>query len=152
MQMKIEQLDAGLASRVSDAWWHETLRLFAAQTDASSVISLCMEESSRSPRALLLAAECDAEAFEIRSDVRNQLWMLTEEAIESKDIERQSVGAELLLAARLREISGLRGERHVTATPVTNSEYHLFVHEMHSHKEFLWPYNWNNGAYPVGSG
>jgi lipopolysaccharide/colanic/teichoic acid biosynthesis glycosyltransferase/energy-coupling factor transporter ATP-binding protein EcfA2 len=152
VHMKAEPLSADFVSRVSDAWWHETLRLYAAQTDASAVISTCMEESSRDARALLLAAECDADAFGIRSDVREHLWSLTEQAIESVEAERQAVGAELLLTARLRDISGLLSERHIPASPITNAEYRLFAVEVESRFHSRMPAAWPNGGYPAGGG
>lgn len=63
-----ERLEAQLISEVENSWWHEVVRLYCAQTDASSVITACLNANSLP--ALILAIQCIKEAREIKPSVR----------------------------------------------------------------------------------
>jgi energy-coupling factor transporter ATP-binding protein EcfA2 len=62
-----------LARRIEDAWWHETIRLCAAQGDATNIIRACLAAAGRNVAALVLAYECSNEARDVEPEIREQL-------------------------------------------------------------------------------
>ena len=53
---------ASAAGRVGDDWWHETIRLYVAESDATPIFQACLEQSTQSVKVLVLAAvgrRCD---------------------------------------------------------------------------------------------
>jgi predicted NACHT family NTPase len=63
VHIKEERLLTELISRVNQTWWHETARLYSAQTDASPIVERCLLSIRPDGSALLLATDCEAEAF-----------------------------------------------------------------------------------------
>ncbi len=57
-----------LTSRVQEEWWHETIRLYYAQADATPLIEACLKDSST--EALILALECEREALSLQTAVQ----------------------------------------------------------------------------------
>jgi hypothetical protein len=60
-----------LADNVDDAWWHETILLYAATGDASPVVRACLD--SGTIPALTLAFDCHEAGDEIDADLRRHL-------------------------------------------------------------------------------
>ncbi len=54
---------------IEDSWWHETLRLYAAQCNASSLIQACLERNTDA--ALQLASNLTEEALKIDGSLRD---------------------------------------------------------------------------------
>ena len=88
-----------LLSHVAHDWWHETIRLYCAQADASPVIMACLDNPSVMP--LRLAIECMDEAREVKLEVRQRYQQVIEHGAEDPDPERRRAIAEALLASRL---------------------------------------------------
>jgi len=53
---------------IDDNWWHETLRLYAAQSDATLLVNACLQ--SRSHGVLTLAANIAEEALKLEETLR----------------------------------------------------------------------------------
>ena len=105
LHVKEEGLVAELAGRVGWlTWWDETARLFAAQADASPIVEACLEEPL-SVDALVLATDCEAEALQLRAEVRERLRSITDESIEDRTRPFQRVAAFIMLTRRLRSIA-----------------------------------------------
>jgi len=85
---------------VTKTWWHETLRLYVAQADASDVVRMCLK--SQQIEALALAVDCLEEARELDGEVREQVEELLTAGLESPDPERRKLAAEVRLKRRLR--------------------------------------------------
>ncbi len=83
------RLEKELLKQVQDPWWHETIRLYCAQTDASNVIASCLNSSNVT--ALSLAIECMDEAREVTPEIRNQYEMVMERGVEDPDPERRKL-------------------------------------------------------------
>jgi predicted NACHT family NTPase len=94
-----EQALEPLISHVEHDWWHETIRLYCAQIDASPIIAACLD--NRSAIALTLAIECIGEAREVNPAVRQRYQEVIEYGVEDPDPQRRRVIAEALLASRL---------------------------------------------------
>jgi hypothetical protein len=97
-----QRLEDELVTRVDDGWWHQAIRLYAAQANATPVIAACLEGDPPSVLALMLAIECHEETREVQPAVRAQLEDVLTQGVEDPDPERRRIVAEALLALRLR--------------------------------------------------
>lgn len=91
-----------LVSRVTDDWWSETIRLYAAQADATPIVAACLADERPSVRALALAIECRNEALRLHVSQHERLDELLNAGIEDSDPERRRLVAEALLTLRTR--------------------------------------------------
>ena len=55
---------------VTDTWWHETLRLYAGQTDATTLVKVCLAVNTIP--TLILAADLLDESRELDPEIRDQ--------------------------------------------------------------------------------
>ncbi len=84
---------------VDDSWWHETLRLYAAQGNATALVRACLAKDTVS--ALSLAADCLDEAKQLDNAVRQALEQKLIADLESDDPARRKLAAEVKLHRRL---------------------------------------------------
>ncbi|MDG4583344.1 MAG: NACHT domain-containing protein [Candidatus Competibacter sp.] len=91
--------ELNFAEWVDDSWWHETLRLYAAQSNATALVRACLAKDT--VPALSLAADCLDEARQIDIDVRQTLEQKLIVDLESDDPERRKLAAEVKLHRRL---------------------------------------------------
>ena len=87
-----------IIQQVNNSWWHETIRLYCAQTDASRIISACLDIPA--VLTLLLAVECISEAREVEPKVREKFDAVIRESMD--DPQRQQLIGEAILSSRLR--------------------------------------------------
>jgi energy-coupling factor transporter ATP-binding protein EcfA2 len=139
-----------LVRRVDEPWWHETIRLYAAKSDATPVIAACLDNGSVA--ALTLAAECLDEAREVQPATRSRLEAVLAEEIEGGDPDRRRVLTQVRLALRLRQMTRLREDTYVDASLVSNNEYQLFLNESYAHGAQHQPHHWRGLLYPSGEG
>jgi len=66
---------------VSDSWWHETLRLYAAQKDATSIAKACLEANTIP--ALVLVSEISEEALKLDTNIRKEIEEKLEHSLEA---------------------------------------------------------------------
>ena len=119
-----------LARNVDDPWWRETTLLWAAGTDASSIIKACLDLGS--VRALALAFDCADEAREIAPDIRENLEHLLASATNSATADaaaRRRVITAVKVARSLRDVIWLHDDTAVCANPAARDIYTLFVEE-----------------------
>jgi energy-coupling factor transporter ATP-binding protein EcfA2 len=141
-----------LAAQVENDWWHETIRLYAAQTDASGILEACLQEDPPSIPALTLAIECSEEALELRPEIREQLDDVLTEGVEGPDEERRRIIAEALLALRLRRLTRIDEDRFIDNSLITHAEYQLFLDEMRADGKYFQPDHWSELRFPEGKG
>lgn len=91
--------ELNFAEWVDDSWWHETLRLYAAQSNATALVRACLAKDTVS--ALSLAADCLDEARQLDVDVRQALEQKLIADLESDDPARRTLAAEVKLHRRL---------------------------------------------------
>src|SRR5215470_564772 len=91
--IKEQRLERELVARVQEDWWHETIRLYCAQADASGIIEACLAHSPPPAGALALALDCDEEKLTIEPVVKEQLDTLLEKGREDPDLERRRLVA-----------------------------------------------------------
>ncbi|MBN1139871.1 MAG: NACHT domain-containing protein [Anaerolineae bacterium] len=147
-----QDLEAELAQRVGEDWWHETIRLYVAQTDASAIIEGCLAGDPPNIPALTLAIECQEEALRLQPALRHRLEKVLSEGVESPDLARRRLIAEALLALRLRHMVRVDEDHYVDNTLVTHAEYEIFLAEKRSEGEFYQPDHWMDYQFSVGDG
>jgi energy-coupling factor transporter ATP-binding protein EcfA2 len=151
IHIKEEKLVAELVKKVDQTWWHETARLYAAQADPSPIVEKCLISERPKVEELLLAADCDAEALELRSDLRQRLLRITDQAIDDEESERRRLAAEHKLTRRLREMVRVGDNWYLDTSPLSSAEYQLFVNERRSHSEFRQPDHWDSYDFTRGT-
>jgi energy-coupling factor transporter ATP-binding protein EcfA2 len=139
-----------LTAHVQEEWWHETIRLYCAQADATPLIIACARISST--EALILALECEHEALSLQSVAQQQLENMITQGIEGAGDGRRRITAEALLARRLRQMYALNEQTFIDTTLVTHAEYQLFLDEQRSQSRYYQPDHWAGFAFPAGQG
>ena len=115
---------ADLGTLVNDAWWHETLRLYAALGDATAILRECLKADTID--ALALAADCVNEAREADPAVAKAVVERVIADLESPDPARRRLAAEVHLLRRLKTLQRIDQGREIDVTPLTWGEYLLF--------------------------
>ena len=125
---------------VGNSWWHETLRLYAAQGDASQLIEACF--SSGSISSLTLAVECLEEAKELDPELRDRIYKIIEEDIDSDHILRRKIAAEVMLSRRLRSLHRMDDNTEIDLDFISTAEYQLFIDDMLEQGKHYQPDHW----------
>jgi hypothetical protein len=152
LQAKEDKLVADLASRVDKTWWHETVRLYSAQADATPIVAQCLAPARPTVEALLLATDCEEEALELREELREKIRRIVEGALEDPEPDRRRLAAEHMLARRFRNMIRVTDYRYVDACPITNAEYQLFIDDMLAQNLHRQPDHWDTYQFVPGTG
>ena len=145
-----EQQETVLLDQLDQSWWHETILLYAAQTDASNIIERCLALEPSPIDALLLALDCVDEAREVQPELRERLTRLLSEDVEAP--EQARLVGEVLLARRLRKMMRVDEDLYIDSTYVTHVEYQLFLDEKRAEGKHLQPDHWRGNRFPQGQG
>lgn len=86
VHVREQRLEEMLVAQVNNSWWHETIRLYCAQADASPIVAACLAVTPLTAQALALANECIEEAKEVAPALRKRLQKLL--ALGFEDDER----------------------------------------------------------------
>ncbi|MBD0261409.1 MAG: NACHT domain-containing protein [Tolypothrix sp. Co-bin9] len=97
---ELEQEDI-LIANINNSWWAETIRLYAAQSDATTLIRAVLDMKSLSVDVMALAYDCLEECSRVDDKVRQQLVQRLEEELESSDPEKSKLAAQVRLIRRL---------------------------------------------------
>lgn len=139
-----------LIENVSDSWWHEALRLYGAQGDASPILAACLSTPQPTPATLSLAVDCLEESREVDPEWRAKVDALLYLGLEDQDLERFRVAAETLLARRLRDMVPIDEDTWIDPTLVTHAEYQLFLDEDRIGGRYHQPDSWQSFRFPAG--
>ena len=180
--MAENQVTGDLAAQAGDLWWHETLRLYAAQTDASAVVTAALGRDrppvaeqplvadppslSSAPSlsgapsvaarpsvaAISLALECLEETSGVQPFAVARYAAAVREALDGDDVERRKWVAEALLRTRLRKLACRGGAAALDETLVTCAEYQLFLDEQRAEGQFFQPDHWLVYRFAPGEG
>ncbi|MCA9964924.1 MAG: hypothetical protein KC423_11790 [Anaerolineales bacterium] len=147
-----KKLEAALVAQVGASWWHETIRLYAAQGEATAILAACLAGEKPTVAALTLAIEVEEEARAVAPAVREQLQQVLEAWVEDEEPERRRLVAEALLARRLKRMVRLDEDRYIDSSLVTHAEYQLFLGEAREQGQFYQPDHWPTGQFAPGTG
>ncbi len=143
-------LEETLTTRVASSWWHETIRLYSAQADATPIITACL--STPSIVALTLALECQYEARNIQAAAQQRLQTTIDQGIEHADPERRRITSEALLTRRLRRFYALTDQVGIDTSLITHAEYQLFLDEQRRQAKYYQPDHWQTFSFAPGTG
>lgn len=146
-----QKLEQELIKWVEDSWWHETIRLYAAQSDATNIIKACLALKRPSVPALTLAMECLEEAREVRPELRSIFERLAR-SVDHTSPEVRQIAAEVFLMLRLRRMLRIDETKYVDTAPITHSEYQLFLSESRLERHYHHPDHWHEAHYASGAG
>jgi hypothetical protein len=144
-------LGAGLAERVHESWWHETVRLYVEQTDATEIIEACLAKNPPVTESLVLAIQCVEEAKTVDSKSRHRFQELISRSVDAPDSETRRPIAEALLHLRLAKMEALDENRYLSDY-FTHAEYQLFLDELRARGEYRQPDHWSTYTFPAGTG
>lgn len=139
-----------LVNHVSDPWWHETIRLYAAQNDATEIIKACiraidMDDIDGSTAPLELGIVCLEERLSIDPQVESEFRQMVEAGVEGKHHSLNNYFRHGLLNMRLSSMIQVSSDLHVDRTPISRAEYQLFITERSlanvEHQPDQWDYS-----------
>ena len=148
---------AALLPQIRDSWWHETIRLYAAQGDATTIIQTCVDVAKSSNGAaaspfgvLTLAYECLSEARTVEPSMREGLQRELISGFESEDQDRARIASAVVLSLRLRHLVRLNDNVEIDPALISCAEYQLFLDEMRAANRNHQPEHWQTGHFPNG--
>lgn len=153
VHLREQSLEDVLTARITENWWHETIRLYAAQADASKIIEACFKIEPMQVQVFVLAIECEGEAKTINPRLRNLLKQILKKGIEAENEEWSRIVSNALLARRLKGLLRLDDNRAIDSRLISNAEYQLFLNEQRSRGriwDFHQPDHWGTEHYPTG--
>ena len=127
-QIKESQDDTLLTSNLDDPWLAETIRLYAAQGDATKLIDAAIAKPT--VKSLSLAFDCLHEAAKVESGTRQKLTDLLEAGLESDDPQIAKLAAEVSLLRRLDNLSKVNENLEIDLSYINCAEYRLFSSEV----------------------
>ncbi|MCA9931693.1 MAG: SUMF1/EgtB/PvdO family nonheme iron enzyme [Anaerolineales bacterium] len=145
------RLENELLAQVENTWWHETIRLYAAQVDATNIVRACLNKRTPSIQALTLAMECLEEAREVQAELRNIFDRLAQ-SVDHPNQEVRRISAEVRLALRIRRMLRVDEDRYVDNSFVTHAEYQLFIDESRRFNRYYQPDHWKGYTFLPGDG
>lgn len=84
VQIKESNQENLLIRNINQSWWAETIRLYAAQSNASNLIRTVLAMPSPSVEVMALAYDCLDEGLSVNPDVRQQLEQSLNADLESR--------------------------------------------------------------------
>ncbi len=152
VHIKEANLEHVLISNINKTWWHETIRLYCAQADATNIILACLAKDRTSTLSLALALECYEEKLKIQPIAERQMVKLLKTGVEDPDVERRSLIAEALLTRRLRQMKHLYNETYIDTSLISCAEYQVFLDESSANNIFRQPEHWLSHSFPSHQG
>jgi hypothetical protein len=143
-------LVAVLVSHTTESWWRETIRLYSAQADATTIIESCLQEPVSNPYALTLAVECAEEGREVHPEVRDRLSaLLSPSDARSNAVARRTAGL-IRLMLRARHFRRIARDVFLSPQLINCIEYQAFLDDPKNDVARI-PDHWTSGIYPEGA-
>ena len=124
-RVKELQQDNLLIEKLHDPWWAETIRLYAAISDATNLIRQAI--ANPTVNSLTLANDCLQESLKVEPTIREQLEAMLEEGLESDEPEIAELVAEVKLSRRLNNLFEIEENLEIDTSYITYAEYQLFI-------------------------
>ena len=129
-EIKKSKQEELLISNLRKSWWAETIRLYAAQSDATELIREILKIQSPSVDVMALAYDCLEESLrKVNEDVRRELLQRLEDGLKSTDPEIFKLAAQVSLIRRFRNFVRTSEELEIDNSYITCAEYQLFLDE-----------------------
>ncbi len=125
-QIKESQQESILTRNFQNPWWAETIRLYAAQGDATNLIQTALNFHKKTVQVLSLAWDCQKEGLQVNPAVRKRLEKILEAGLESSDdaaLARRA--ATVKLSRRLNQLLKIDESTAIDMDYITRAEYRL---------------------------
>jgi lipopolysaccharide/colanic/teichoic acid biosynthesis glycosyltransferase/energy-coupling factor transporter ATP-binding protein EcfA2 len=138
-----------LAANVTLPWWRETIRLYAAISDATPIVNACLDYSD-DPDMIVLGARCAEGASSLDQSAREAI----QEYVNPRNARNNKAARHLAARVRLqlraaREVP-LKKSSFIADTPITWLEYQYFIDSL-TDTACIVPDHWHENIYPVGA-
>jgi hypothetical protein len=144
-------LEEKLINKIGETWWVETIRLYAAATDATNIIRACISGEIPNQEALTVAIDCMIEALTIDPSIREQFTEHLYRYLEGTDVDNRRLASEAILSSKLRWMAELGGSIiAMDGGLIENCEYQLFADEMRQLNRQVIPDFWKSTSFPQG--
>jgi hypothetical protein len=147
-----QRLEEHLLDKVSDPWWHETLRLYGALGDATSIVKACLSVPEPTLASISLAVDCLEESREIDPAWRAKIDEFLQRGVEDEDPDKFRLAAQTLLARRMQRFVNIAERVFIDSTLLTHAEYQLFLDEKRATSRHLQPEHWTRHRFMPGQG
>lgn len=137
-----------LIRQIDEPWWQETIRLYAAQVDASYLIQTAINHNTIA--SLTLAYDCLEEGLSVHPSVRKQLEDTLEKGLEALEPDRFKLAVEVKLTRRLRQLLQIDENTEIDRDYITCAEYQLFIDERRKVGEERQPQHWQAARFVAG--
>ncbi len=144
---KLNQEDL-LISKIDKFWWAETIRLFAAQSNATTLICAVLNMPSPSADLMALAYDCLEESLKVDENVRKELIQRLDDGLESTDSEIFKLAVQVRLIRRFRNFVRIDEEFEIDNICITCAEYQLFLDETGKSRQ---PQHWQSKRFLCGN-
>ncbi len=124
-EVKELQQETILLENLQNPWWTETIRLYAAQSDATNLIQYAID--SPTVATLTLALDCQQESLKVEPATRTNLYQILEAGLESTNPDIAKLAAEVKLLRRLNNLLEIEENLEIDPDYLTYAEYQLFV-------------------------
>jgi predicted NACHT family NTPase len=146
VQIKETNQESLLTTKINDDWWHETIRLYTAQSGATQII--CAALDNPTVVSLKLALDCQEEGLRVEPKVRQQLADKLEAGLESSDREIFQLAANVKLVRRLSRLVRIDEKLEIdNDSYITYAEYQLFLDETGEQRQ---PQHWQSHRFKSG--
>jgi lipopolysaccharide/colanic/teichoic acid biosynthesis glycosyltransferase len=125
LEIKESSQQGALLARIFEPWWHETIRLYSAMADASTIVTACLDQAERSDELVALAVACIAEARQVSLEARKRMADLLDPT-DVRDSGQLVAAARARLATRANSEVPLGRMRWGSSSPITWLEYEYF--------------------------
>ncbi|WP_190507016.1 NACHT domain-containing protein [Oscillatoria sp. FACHB-1407] len=149
VQIKEMNQEFVLIRNIDEPWWEETIRLYAAQGDATYLIQTALNRDAIA--SLTLAYECLEEALSVHPTVRQHLETTLEQGLESLHPDRFKLAVEVKLNRRLRQLLPIDEHTEIDRDYITCAEYQLFIDESRKAGETRQPRHWETDRFAPGA-
>ncbi len=148
-QVKETNDEGMLISNINQSWWQETIRLYAAQSDATNLIEAALNLSSID--SLTLAYDCVEEGGRVSPAVRRRLEDKLEAGFASSEPEVARLAIEVRLSRRLHSLLRIDERLEIDTSCLTCAEYQLFIDHKLKEDRYHQPDHWSTYRFPEGT-
>lgn len=149
VHVRDEKLVETLATYVGYAWWHETIRLYAAMADVALIVNSCLSDEELSEATFQLALECLDEAHIVGEEVEEQLEKVLYRCL--ADPHQKQIVAKALTNIQMNRLRPIVGQRSADSGFITHAEYQLFLYEQREANRYRQPDHWRDWRFPNGT-
>jgi hypothetical protein len=148
-QIKASNQEKILTANIAeDQGWDETIRLYAALGDTTSLVIAALDKPNI--LSLSLAYDC-AELGGVSPEVRTKLEKQLAEGLESSDPKLFKLAAQVKLSQRLNNLRRIDDNTEIDLSFITCAEYQLFIDDMLAKGKFYQPDHWEGQRFRPGN-